>query len=124
MMNEVPGTSKGGVHMSEHKGERRTDAWPWEQALIDDYYDYRCHQVMEPLCETFRRWKAGELSHADVDRAIERAYQQRCTMHNLFDQRPDRTVALIRLWDPEWFDAWVEKHRPPREQVMAASGSF
>ena len=35
----------------------------WEQAMTESYWDYRWRQIMEPLCETFRRWKAGELSH-------------------------------------------------------------
>lgn len=101
--------------MSEQKKDE-IRAWPWEQALIDDYYDYCCHQVMEPLCDTFRRWKAGELGHADVDEAIVRAYHARCSIHNLFDQRPDRTAGLIQSRDRKWFDAWVEEHRPPVDE--------
>ncbi len=98
--------------MSEKREEQRSvSAWPWERALIDEYHDYYCHKIMEPLCETFSRWKAGKLTHKDIDRAIERAYHGRCTMHKLFDQRPDRCVALISVLDPEWFNKWIEKHR-------------
>ncbi|HID62848.1 MAG TPA: hypothetical protein EYP49_08955 [Anaerolineae bacterium] len=99
--------------MSDEKKHRQTPEWHWEQALIDDYYDYRWRKLLDPLCETFKRWKAGELAHADVDRAIEEAYKERCGLHNLFVQRRDRAVGLIQWWDREWFEAWVKEHRPP-----------
>ncbi len=99
--------------MSRHEKQHQTPEWQWEQALIDAYYDHRWRQLLEPLCETFQRWKAGELTHADVDRAMEEAYKEKCWISNLFAQRRDRTVALIQWWDREWFEAWVEKYRPP-----------
>jgi len=99
--------------MRRHEKDRQTPEWQWEQALIDAYYDHRWRQLLEPLCETFQRWKAGELAHADVDRAIEEAYQERCCINNLFTQRRDRVVALIQSWDREWFEAWVKEHRSP-----------
>ncbi|MEO0185642.1 MAG: hypothetical protein ABIL20_07575 [candidate division WOR-3 bacterium] len=102
--------------MKKNKTKNQSDTWPWQQALIDDYYDYYCHKVMEPLCETFRRWKAGELTHKDIDRAIEKAYHERCAMQNLFDQRPDRCVALISVLDPKWFNDWIKKHRPRKQK--------
>jgi hypothetical protein len=37
------------------KKKRRTPEWQWKQALIDAYYDYRWHQVLDPLCEPTRR---------------------------------------------------------------------
>jgi len=40
----------------------------WEEKLTDAYWDYRWHTIMEPLCETFQAWKAGQLGHEDVDR--------------------------------------------------------
>ncbi|MBU0495643.1 MAG: hypothetical protein KKA73_08110 [Chloroflexi bacterium] len=98
--------------MSEPK-EQRSPEWHWEQALVDDYYNYRWRKLMDPLCETFQGWKAGNVGHAEVDRAIEEAYKERCVMHSLFVQRRDRAVALIHLWDREWFDEWVQDHRPP-----------
>ena len=105
--------------MSDQRKQRQAPGWQWEQALIEAYYDYRWHQLLEPLCETFQRWKAGELTHADVDRAIEEAYRERCGLHNLFSQRQDRAVALIQWWDREWFEAWVEEHRPPPDVRLA-----
>ena len=87
----------------------------WDEALSNDYYDYRWHQLLDPLCDTFRSWKAGELTHADVDRAIDDAYKQRCVINDLFAQRKDRAVALIQWWDRDWFEAWVKEHRAPAE---------
>lgn len=41
--------------MSDQRKQRQPPEWQWEQALIDAYYDYRWHQLLEPLCETFQR---------------------------------------------------------------------
>ena len=99
--------------MSHPKEPHQSTDWQWEKALIDAYYDYRWHKLLDPLCDTFKSWKAGELTHADVDRAIEEAYKERCLINNLFGQRRDRSVALIHWWDRDWFEAWVNEHRPP-----------
>lgn len=106
--------------MSDQEKQRQSSGWRWEQALVEAYYDYRWHLLLEPLCETFQRWKAGELTHADVDLAIEEAYKERCGLRSLFSQRQDRAVALIQWWDHEWFEAWVEEHRPPPDVRLAS----
>jgi hypothetical protein len=85
----------------------------WEQALADDYCSYRWTRLLEPLCGTFQAWKAGEIGYAEVDRALEETYKEKCALNNLFCQRVDRVVNLVRWWDAEWFEAWVEQHRPP-----------
>ena len=84
----------------------------WEEALTEDYWNYRWTQIMEPLCETFQGWKAGEVGHADVDRAIDEAYREKCAINSLLSQRQDRAAAIIHLWDRDWFDGWIEAHRP------------
>ncbi len=85
----------------------------WEEKLTDDYWNYRWHKIMEPLCETFQAWKAGKVSHTEVDKAVDKAYQEKYAINSLLSQRPDRAAALIHWWDPEWFEAWIEKNRPP-----------
>ncbi|MFZ5916190.1 MAG: hypothetical protein ACOYZ7_04595 [Chloroflexota bacterium] len=85
----------------------------WEKALIDAYCDYRWHKLLDPLCETFQAWKAGEIGIEQVDQALDRAYQQKCALNNLFCQRLDRVWNLIHWWDREWFEAWVAKNHPP-----------
>ena len=102
--------------MSDQKKQQQTREWQWEQALVDDYYDHRWRQMLEPLCETFQRWKAGELTYTDVDQAIDKAYEEKVVLRNLFAQRRDRAASLIQWWDREWFDAWVKKHRPPAQE--------
>jgi hypothetical protein len=85
----------------------------WEQALADDYCSFRWARLLEPLCETFQGWKAGTIGYEEVDRALEVAYKEKCALNNLFCQRVDRIANLVRWWDVEWFEAWVEEHRPP-----------
>ncbi len=101
--------------MSDQKEQQQSPEWQWERALVDDYYDYRWRQMLEPLCETFQRWKEGELTYEDVDQAIEKAYQEKVVLHNLFSQRRDRAAGLIQWWDHEWFEAWIAEHRPSAE---------
>ncbi|MGD2205155.1 MAG: hypothetical protein PVH17_00125 [Anaerolineae bacterium] len=91
----------------------------WEEALTEAYWDYRWRKVMEPLCDTFRRWKTGEIGHDQVDRAIDEAYKEKCAINNLITQRPDRAAAVIQCWDPEWFRSWLEENRPPTGHKVA-----
>ena len=84
----------------------------WEQTLADDYCSYRWTKLLEPLCETFQAWKAGEIDHEQVDAALDQAYKDKCALNNLFGQRVDRVANLVRWWDAEWFDEWIKVHRP------------
>ena len=58
------------------KWRRDTPEWAWEQVLIDAYYDYRWHQVLDPLAAATKRWEAGELDHVDLARAAGRIHKQ------------------------------------------------
>jgi hypothetical protein len=97
---------------SMSRRQRQTPEQRWKQALIEAYYDYRWHQVLDPLYEQMQRWKAGELTHADIDRAIHETHKQSQKLFTLFSERRDRLVALIQ-WDHEWFEPWVAEHPPP-----------
>jgi hypothetical protein len=77
---------------------------------------------MDPLCETFRRWKTGQVDHAEVDRVLDAAYRQKCALDSLLGQRPDRAAAIIEVTDREWFMAWIEEHRPPSGAESPAAG--
>lgn len=68
----------------------------WQESLTDAYGDYRWRKIMDPLCDTFQRWKAGELGNLDVDRAIDEAYKEKCLINNLRTSRPDRAAAIIQ----------------------------
>jgi len=91
---------------------RETPAWKWEQALIDDYYDYRWRQVLNPLCEAFKRWEAGELDHWDMDKAIHETHKENQGLFSLFTQNRSFLVGIAQ-WDEDWFDTWVADHPPP-----------
>ncbi|MEJ2733258.1 MAG: hypothetical protein P8189_06765 [Anaerolineae bacterium] len=87
----------------------------WEKTLTDAYWDYRWRKIMDPLCDTFQKWKAGELGHSDVNDAIDRAYKEKCLVNNLLTYRPDRAAAIIQWWDREWFLEWIKENRPPAD---------
>lgn len=94
------------------KKKRQTPEWQWEQALIDAYYDYRWRRVLDPLYEKFQRWKAGQLTHADMDRAIHETHKETRELFKLFTSKRSWLVTLIQL-DREWFQEWVAEHPPP-----------
>ncbi len=98
--------------MSGQKHEH-SPAFKWEQALIDDYRDYRWKKALEPLCDKMQRWKEGEVSHEEMDQFMEQVHQQIWEMRNIFHQRRDRLVNLIQWWDREWFLKWVMEYTPP-----------
>jgi hypothetical protein len=94
------------------KKRRETPAWKWEQALIDDYYDYRWREVLNPLYEKFKRWEAGELNHWDIDQAIHETHKENQHLYSLFNESRRFLVGMIQ-WDEEWFRGWVADHPPP-----------
>jgi hypothetical protein len=84
----------------------------WEQALIDAYYDHRWRQVLDPLYEKFQRWKAGELTHADMDQAIHETQKQNQELYTLFREGRSFLLPLIQC-DRNWFRDWVADNPPP-----------
>jgi len=98
--------------MSRRK-RRETAEWKWEQALIDDYYDHRWRQVLSPLCEQFKRWEAGELTHEDMDHAIHETHKQNQTLYHLFVVEDRRSLVGLIQVDRAWFRTWVADNPPP-----------
>lgn len=84
----------------------------WEEALVAAYGDHHWHEIMDPLCEIFQRWKGGQADNAKVDRVLDTAYRQKCALESLLGQRADRAAAIIEVTDREWFLSWIEEHRP------------
>jgi hypothetical protein len=102
--------------------KRKTPEWQWEQALIDDYYDHRWRQVLDPLYDKFQRWKAGELDHYDMDQAIHETHKQNQELYKLFRESRSFLVGLIQ-WDRKWFEGWVEDHpQPPGIELAPIPG--
>jgi hypothetical protein len=93
--------------MSNNKAIRK-----WEQDLIDVYYDYYYHQILDPLYEQFQQWKVGKLTHEDMDQAIHNVHKENQKLYSFFTQRGKDLVWMIQC-DQEWFTAWVPDHPPP-----------
>ena len=86
--------------------------YQWEQALLDAYYDFRWRQVLDPLYDKFQRWKAGELDHAEMDKAIHQTHKLTQELYGVFTLKREILVRAIQL-DKDWFQAWVEENPPP-----------
>jgi len=98
-----------------------TTVQQWEQKLVEDYYNYRWEQLLEPLCATSERWKAGELTIPDMAQALNEVHGQVYELDKLFGQRDDRLVMLIQWLDREWFEAWLEAYSPPKGARLISS---
>ncbi len=94
------------------KKRSQSPAYIWEQSLIDAYYEYRWHEVLDPLYEKFKRWDAGELNHDDMDTAIHQAHRLTQELYGVFTMKRDFLVRSIQF-NEEWFDPWVIKNPPP-----------
>ena len=94
------------------KKRTQTPEYPWEQALLDAYHDYRWRQTLEPLYKKFQQWKAGELDHLDMDQAIHQTHKQNQEVYVLFTQKRDWLVRAIQM-DEDWFQAWAKDNPPP-----------
>jgi len=94
------------------KRGRESSRRQWEQMLIDDYYDYRWREILEPLYEMFQLWHAGELSHDDMDQAIHETHKKTQKAYSFFLERRPWLVTMIQ-WDREWFRTWLKDHEPP-----------
>lgn len=105
------------------KRERKTPKWQWEQALIGDYSEHRGRQVLDPLYEKFQCWRAGELSHGDMDQAIHEVHKQNQATYTLFRQDRGFVLSLI-VSDRGWFDAWAAEHSPPSGVKQAYPWAF
>ena len=85
----------------------------WEQKLVDDYYNYRWHQVMDPLCDQLQKWKAGNLFHREMDSVMTKVQSEIWEIRNIFGQRQDRLVNLVQWLDRQWFLEWIKEYTPP-----------
>ncbi len=94
------------------KKRTSTPEYQWEQALLDAYYDYRWHEVLDPLYNKFQRWKAGELEHDDMDHAIHQTHKETRQLYGIFLQKREVLVRAIQF-NREWFPAWVKDNPPP-----------
>lgn len=79
----------------------QTSEYQWEQALLNDYDDYRWRQVLDPLYHKSQQWQAGELDHMDMDKAIHQTYKEPQEAYVFFIQNRDWSVRLIQL-DEAW----------------------
>ncbi len=96
-----------------------TPEWAWEQTLIDAYYDYRWHQVLDPLAAAVKRWEAGELDHVDLARAAGRVHKGMSPIDYIFSEKREMLVRMIEF-DEEWSGPWIAAHPRPEAPELGA----
>ena len=104
--------------MERNKELSQTSVQWWEEKLAEDYRNYRWRQLMEPMCDKMEKWRAGELTYAEMDQALEECHQRACEVRSILTQRTDRLVTLIQWLDRDWFEAWVKEHSPPKGERL------
>ncbi len=55
--------------------KKRSPLYQWEQEMIDAYHDYKWRQALDPLYDQFQCWKAGKLTHDEMDNAIHQTHK-------------------------------------------------
>jgi hypothetical protein len=93
--------------MAKNKATRE-----YQQSLIDAYYDFRMHKILDPLCESFQQWKAGELTHDDVIELIHKVHKEHQKIFSLFSQGRDWLITCIQM-DTDWYSAWLKNNPLP-----------
>jgi hypothetical protein len=83
----------------------------WEERLVEDYYEYRCQKLLEPLYDELQQWKEGAISHETLFDAVARVHRENRERYNFFARKRDDLARWIQL-DP-WFDQWIATHPAP-----------
>lgn len=65
--------------------------------MIAAFYDYQWHLVLNPLCEQFQRWKAGEVSLLEIEDAIHKAHKACQKVYGLFTSKRDFLISVIQF---------------------------
>jgi len=110
MMGKLPGSGKNGGRTMTTKAERRL-VRQWEEALVADYYDYRCKILLEPLYQQFQLWKEGSIDHETILDAVHQVHRENRERYNFFAVKREDLARMIQF-DP-WFQAWLEEHPAP-----------
>ena len=93
--------------------KKRSPLYQWEQEMIDAFHDDQWHLVLDPLYEQFQRWKAGEVSHLEMDEAIHKTHKACQQVYSLFTTKRDFLVSIIQF-NEDWFPEWVKEHPRPK----------
>jgi hypothetical protein len=107
----LPHKANGGRMTSK----KRSPLYEWEQEMIDAYYDHQWHLVLDPLYEQFQRWKAGEASHEEMNKAIHKTHKTCQQVYSLFTNNRDFLVKVIQF-NEDWFPGWVKAHPKPEAE--------
>ena len=94
--------------------KKRSSLNQWEQEMIDAFQDYQWHLVLDPLHEQFQQWKAGEVSHLELDEAIYKTHKACQEVYGLFTNKHDFLAHAIQS-NEDWFPKWVKDHPKPAE---------
>jgi hypothetical protein len=83
--------------------------------MLDAYYDYQWRLILDSLYEKFQEWKAGKISHSEMDKAIHKTHKSSQNVYSLFTTKRDFLVRVIHF-NEGWFSQWVKDHPQPAEQ--------
>ena len=94
--------------------KKRSPLYQWEQEMIDafHFHDYQWRLALDPLYEQFQRWKAGKISHLEMDEAIHKTHKECQQVYSLFTSSQDFLVKVIQF-NEDWFPHWVKDHPKP-----------
>jgi hypothetical protein len=93
---------------------KRSPLYQWEREMIDSFYDYQWHLILDPLYEKFQRWRAGEVSRYELNEAIHKTHKACQQVYSLFAIKRDFLVSAIQF-NEDWFSGWEKYHPRPKD---------
>lgn len=106
------------------KHRKGTPEWAWEESLLGDYYDFRWHEILDPLHEKMLLWKQGQLTHDDIDKAIHETHKETQSLGSFYNNHREYIISMAQLTE-RWFGPWLVEHpAPPGITLKHPPGEF
>lgn len=99
------------------KKKRNSPEYQWEEELLGAFYNYRWHEVLDPLYDKMQLWKQGKLEHDDIDKAIHETHKETQHLYGVFTEKRD-FLLLIAQQTTNWFKPWLAEHPAPPGVIL------
>ncbi|KXB00460.1 hypothetical protein AKJ41_04045 [candidate division MSBL1 archaeon SCGC-AAA259O05] len=80
------------------------DQEPDKGKIIEEYYNMKMKQALEPLYQNFQKWDKGEIDHSEISEAIHECQKEIQKIHSIFNSGTDFLMKLIEANDDMPYD--------------------
>jgi len=89
----------------------------WEEELLGAFYDYRWHEVLDPLYNKMQLWKADQLDHEIILGDIERVQKELKEANQLLRFNRKFVLSIVMATE-DFFKPWIAGHPVPPGVVI------